>query len=147
MNVLNVKADLLREQITSILTAWGMDADLVRTASAVMVETDLSGVDSHGVSMLTDYEESRAKGKLNLKARPTIVRQNAVTALIDAGAGLGHPAAVMGMQLAIDKASALGVGVVTVFNSHHFGAAGYYAAMATRTGLIGLVTSATRSIN
>jgi LDH2 family malate/lactate/ureidoglycolate dehydrogenase len=97
--------------------------------------------------MLMDYESSRDKGKLNLKARPRVVRENAVTALVDADAGLGHPAAAMGMELAISKAQALGVGVVTVRNSHHFGAAGYYAAMASRQGLIGMVTSATRSIN
>ena len=36
--------------------AWGMDAELVRTTADVMVETDLAGVDSHGVSMLMDYE-------------------------------------------------------------------------------------------
>jgi LDH2 family malate/lactate/ureidoglycolate dehydrogenase len=40
----------------------------------------------------------------------------------------------------------MGVGVVTVFNSHHFGAAGYYAAMASKEGLIGMVTSATRTM-
>jgi len=38
------------------------------------------------------------------------------------------------------------VGVVSVFNSHHFGAAGYYAALASKEGLVGMVTSATRSI-
>jgi LDH2 family malate/lactate/ureidoglycolate dehydrogenase len=111
-----------------------------------MVGTDLAGVDSHGVSMLMDYESSKQKGKLNLKAAPRIVRENAVTALIDADAGLGHPASVMAMNLAIDKARQAGVGVVTVRNSHHFGAAGYYAAMAAKAGLLGMVTSATRTM-
>ena len=70
-----------------------------------------------------------------------------VTALVDADAGLGHPAAVMAMNLAMDKAkAAMQVGVVTVFNSHHFGAAGYYAAMASKAGMVGMVTSATRTI-
>ena len=35
-------------------------------------------------------------------------------------------------------------GVVTVFNSHHFGAAGCYAKIAADRGVIGMVTSATR---
>ena len=143
---MNVPAERVREQITSILGAWGMAEDLVRTTAEVMVETDLSGVDSHGVSMLMDYETSRQKGKLNLHAQPKIVRETPVTALVDADAGLGHPAAVMGMGLAIKKAQAMGVGVVSVFNSHHFGAAGYYAALASRQGLIGLVTSSTRTL-
>jgi LDH2 family malate/lactate/ureidoglycolate dehydrogenase len=74
------------------------------------------------------------------------VKETAVTALVDADAGLGHPAAVIGMRLAIAKAKTMGVGVASVFNSHHFGAAGYYAALASKEGLVGMVTSATRSI-
>jgi LDH2 family malate/lactate/ureidoglycolate dehydrogenase len=69
-----------------------------------------------------------------------------VAGRVDAGAGLGHPAAVMGMELAIRKAREMGVGVATVFNSHHFGAAGYYAGLASRAGMVGMVTSCTRSI-
>ncbi len=72
------------------------------------------------------------------------MRQTPVTALLDAGAGLGHPAAVEAMRLAIEKALAAGVGVVSVFNSHHFGAAGYYASLAASRGLLGLVTTSTR---
>src|SRR5712692_2675064 len=144
---MNIPAEKVRAQIESLLGAWGMDAELVRTTAEVMVETDLAGVDSHGVSMLMDYESSRAKGKLNVKAKPRIVKESRVTALIDADAGLGHPAAVMGMKIAMRKAKEMGVGVVTVFNSHHFGAAGYYAAMAAREGLVGMVTSATRTMS
>ena len=136
----------VRSQIVAILESWGMDAEIVRTTAEVMVETDLAGIDSHGVSMLMDYENSKSKGKLNLRARPHVVKETAVTALIDADAGLGHPAAVKGMKLAVTKAKAMGVGVVSVFNSHHFGAAGYYAALASKEGLVGMVTSATRSI-
>lgn len=144
---MNVPVERLRAQIAAILDAWGMREDLACITTEVMVETNLIGVDSHGIFMLTDYETSRARGKLNLNAEPAIVRENAVTALVDAGAGLGHPAAVRGMEIAIAKAKKMGVGVVSVFNSHHFGAAGYYARMAPAHGLIGLVTSATRSIN
>jgi LDH2 family malate/lactate/ureidoglycolate dehydrogenase len=143
---MRVAAAKVREQISSLLGAWGMDADLVETTADVMVETDLAGVDSHGVSMLMDYEDFKARGKLDVKARPKVVKETPVTGMVDAGAGLGHPAAVMGMALAIGKARGMGVGVVTVFNSHHFGAAGYYAAMASRAGFVGMVTSCTRSI-
>lgn len=142
-----VPADQVRAQITGILSAWGMAPALVTTTAEVMLATDLAGVESHGISMLMDYERSRAKGKLNLQAAPRVVRENLVTALIDADAGLGHPAAVMGMELAIAKAKAAGIAAVSVVNSHHFGAAGYYAALAPCQGLIGLVTSSTRTIN
>src|SRR4051812_13977462 len=143
---MNVAAQKVREQIVALLDAWGMSPERARITAEVMVETDLAGVDSHGVSMLMDYEKSKTAGKLNVKANIKIVKENAVTALIDADAGFGHPASVMAMALAIGKAKAMGVGVVTVCNSHHFGAAGYYAAMASKEGLVGMVTSATRTM-
>ena len=142
-----VAAARVRVQIETLLRAWGMDEDLLATTARIMADTDLSGVDSHGISMLMDYDRSRRMGKLNLHARPRVLRRNAATALIDADAGLGHVAAHMGMELAMQCAQEIGVGVVAVRNSHHFGAAGYYARMASAAGLLGLCMSSTRSIN
>ena len=134
----------IEAQIAAILAAWGMEPDLVSTTVEAMAYCDRAGIDSHGISMLMMYEEGIRKGKIDVRARPRVVRQTAVTALVDAGAGLGHPAAVAAMRLAMEKAASAGVGVVSVFNSHHFGAAGYYAALAPERGLVGLVTSSTR---
>lgn len=139
-----VPIEAIERQIAAVLESWGMEPDLVRTAVEAMAYCDRVGIDSHGISMLMFYEEGFRKGKLDVRARPRVVRQTPVTALVDAGRGLGHPAAVAAMQLAIEKALAAGVGVVSVFNSHHFGAAGYYAALAAKSGLVGLVTTSTR---
>jgi LDH2 family malate/lactate/ureidoglycolate dehydrogenase len=139
-----VPKDLIERQIAGILAAWGMAPDLVSLTVEAMVYSDVSGIDSHGISMLMLYESLMRKGTLDLGARPRLVRETPTTALVDAGAGLGHPAAVMAMERAMDKALAAGVGVASVFNSHHFGAAGHYAAMAPRRGLLGLVTSSAR---
>ena len=49
---MNVSAERVRQQIASILTAWGMDADLVLTTADAMLYSDLAGIDSHGISML-----------------------------------------------------------------------------------------------
>src|SRR5205823_13876508 len=48
---------------------------------------------------------------------------------------------------AVDKCRETGVAVVSVFNSHHFGAAGCYARIAAERGVIGMVTSATRGVS
>src|SRR5437879_10328517 len=42
------------------------------------------------------------------------------------------------MRLAIEKAKTVGVGVVTVFNSGHFGAIGHYAMQAVLEGMVGV---------
>lgn len=144
---MNVPAERVRAQIQAILLAWGMAPDLVATTVEAMVETDLYGVDSHGVSMLMTYEKRLKEGVLDLKARPRIEQRTACTALVDGGTGLGHPVSVFAMNLAVDMALAEGVGVVGVRRSNHFGAAGVYARIAARRGAIGLVTSATRGVS
>jgi len=139
-----VRAPVIHAQISAVLAAWGMPADVVRTAADIMTDTDLAGIDSHGISMLMLYEEALGLEQLNPKPTPRVLRETPVTALLDGDAGLGHVAASMGMRLAIDKAQSAGVGIVSVCNSTHFGAAGYYAAMASQRGLLGLVTCTTR---
>lgn len=140
-------AERVRAQIEAVLGAWGLRPEHVRVCAEVMTDTDLAGIDSHGLSMLIQYETMRTSGQLNLAAEPRVTRQSASTALVDADAGLGHPAGVMAMELAIEKARAHDLGWVQVHNSHHFGAAGNYALMAARAGLIGLVSCSTRVIS
>jgi len=134
MTQLHASAERIRAQILAILGAWGMAEDLAATTAEAMVETDLMGVDSHGISMLMMYEGQRRAGQLDLHARPRVVRDLPSLALMDGGANLGHPVAAAAMMLAADKALAAGIGAVGVVNSHHFGAAGHYARLAAARG-------------
>lgn len=141
---LRVSVDRIRDQIQLILRAWGMDEEKLRVTAEVMVETDLMGVDSHGISMLIMYEEMQRAGQLRLNADPRVVRETVSTALVDGGAGLGHAVSVMATNLAASKALSHDVGVVSVVNSHHHGALGYYAELLAKRGLIGIVSSSSR---
>ena len=81
-----------------------------------------------------------------MSALPTVTRDTPVSALVDGNGGLGHPAARLAMNVAIDKAKKTGVGIVPVRNSAHFGACGFYALMAVEAGLIGMVTTSAAGI-
>ena len=140
-------AIVLKEQIFSILVAWGMSETDANVTAEVMVETDLRGVDSHGINMLRQYEETKKRGALNMSPNTEIVRERKTTALLDADRGLGHPISVKAMGMAIEKAKTFDIGTVCVRNSHHFGAAGYYAKLAAEKGMIGVVTTSTRGIS
>ena len=139
-----VSAERVRRQIEAVLRAWGMDEEKLRTTAEVMVQTDLMGVESHGISMLIMYDQMQRAGQLRLDAEPRVIRQTASTALLDGGAGLGHPVSVMATELAAGKALAHDVGVVSVVNSHHHGALGYYAERIASRGLIGIVSTSSR---
>ncbi|NBV23708.1 MAG: Ldh family oxidoreductase [Proteobacteria bacterium] len=140
---MHVPAALLSAQTAAILRAWGLDDDSVAATVEVMLYADLRGIESHGFSTMTLYDEYRRSNKLTLRPQVRVVRETPVTALVDGDGGLGHLPSQRAMQLALDKAAKCGVGVVSVRNSNHFGAAGAYAMMAPPRGLIGYVTSAT----
>ncbi len=140
---MNILAEQLSAQAATILRAWGLDDDSIAATVEVMLYADLRGIESHGVSTLTLYDEFRRSGKLTLRPQVRVVRETPVTALLDGDGGLGHLPSQRAMRLAIEKAAKCGVGVVSVRNSNHFGAAGAYAMMAAERGLIGFVTCAT----
>ena len=143
---MRVPAPKIQSQLVSVLRAWGMSDEHAATTAELMVETDLRGVDSHGISMLPTYDRELRNGRLNMRPVFKTERDGPAMALIDADASLGHPIAAHAMNLAVDKCLATGVAVVSVVNSHHFGAAGCYAKIAADRGVIGMVTSSTRGV-
>ncbi len=117
--------------------AGASEADAHTTAD-VLVASDIRGIESHGVARLEQYIGSIEAGVLDPRGQPEIVRQSAVTALIDAHNGLGQVSGVFAMRLAIEKARQTDVGIVSLRNGCHYGIAGYYAMMAIEHDMIGV---------
>ena len=134
----NYSQETLSKQVAAILGLWGMPESHVNTAVKHIIYSDLHGIESHGCAMLRHYYRQLKNGALSMNPKVEIIRQSDTTALIDGGGGLGHIPADTAMKLAIDKCCKSGVGVVTVRNSGHFGAAGSYAAMASESDLVGV---------
>jgi len=135
-----------RAQLKAILLAWGMPEDNAETTADILGWADLHGVDSHGISMLPGYDRLRRAGRANMYARPRIIKETPVSALVDGDGGLGHVPARFAMQVAIDKARQSGMAIAAVRNSAHFGATGYYALMAAKEGLIGMACTGASSV-
>ena len=135
-----------RAQIKAILLAWGMPEENAEPTADILSWADLHGVDSHGMSMLPGYDRMRRNGRAKMDARPKIVKETPISALVDGGGGLGHVPAHFAMQVAIDKAKASGMAIAAVRNSAHFGATGYYTLMAAKQGLIGMACTSASSI-
>src|SRR5438552_1345040 len=57
--------------------------------------------------------------------------------LIDGNSAPGVAVGVFAMRCAIEKARKVGIGCVEVFNSNHFGMAGYYVRMAAAERMVG----------
>lgn len=136
-----VPAERLHAFVTTCLTAVGAAADDAMVVADVLIAANLRGVDSHGVARLRRYVKGIQNGAIAARPDVTTVLEGPATAVIDAGNGLGQPAALAAMHLAIAKAERIGLGMVVTRRSNHFGIAGYYAMLALEHGMIGMVTT------
>lgn len=107
-------------------------------ATQVLLSADLRGVDSHGIARLIGYVRLIEAGRVNTKPHIKVIYETPSTATVDGDKGLGLVVAPYAMQVAIDKAKAVGTGWVSVKNSNHFGIAGYHAMMALQQDMIGM---------
>ncbi|HEV8641475.1 MAG TPA: Ldh family oxidoreductase [Methylomirabilota bacterium] len=119
----------LRDFIVDALGAMKMPRPAAEITADLMVRTDLRGVDSHGIGMLPRYHDLWQVGYIGMDAEPTVVRDDMATGLFDGQKGLGHYVSTLAMRRCIEKARAYGVGMVTVRNSGHYGAAANYSMM------------------
>jgi LDH2 family malate/lactate/ureidoglycolate dehydrogenase len=136
-----VRHERLHAFLVDALTAMKMAPAAAETTAALMVQTDLRGVDSHGVGMLPRYHELWQQGFIAMEAEPVVVRDEMATALLDGQKGLGHSVSTLAMRMAIDKARVYGLGAVAVRNSGHYGAAACYSMMALEHDMIGITTT------
>lgn len=103
-----------------------------------LVQTNLWGIDSHGVLRAKVYVDRLCKGAVN--PRPNIRKERGALAfeVLNGDDGAGPVVAKAAMARAITLAGQFGVGVVGAMRSNHFGAAALYARMAAEAGMIGI---------
>ena len=136
-----IKLENLKAFCKENLVREGMKEEYAATVAEVLAETDACGTNSHGTKNLHNYIRKFRVGGMDIHGEPEIVAEGPAFAAIDAHNTLGMIPSVQAMELACAKAETAGIAIVTVKNSTHFGAAGYYANIAARKGMIGLSMS------
>ncbi len=117
------------------------DGDAIYCAKCA-VQTNLWGVDSHGILRTPIYIERIRNGAINnTPAVKSVKGEGKALELMDGDSGHGYVVGRTVMQRAIEKARQYGVSAVVVNNSNHFGAASLYARMAAEQGMIGFVAT------
>jgi LDH2 family malate/lactate/ureidoglycolate dehydrogenase len=138
---LRVSVQSLEEYCLRALAAAGVSETDARTTLEVLVTTDTWGVFTHGVKCLRGYIRRIQAGGIVKDAVPFVAAHGPGWAMIDGQSALGMVTSTLAMRTAMKKARTSGIGYAGVRNSCHFGAAGYYAAMAARENMIGLAMS------
>src|SRR4051812_4841513 len=140
-----IAVDRLREFSIAVFEAAGAPRNHAVRATDVLLWASLRGVDTHGIRNLKRYYldasgVGRRDGKIHFDAELTVDHESPTTAAFNANGGLALSLSVQAMDVAIRKAKESGIGLTTVRNSTHFGAAGYYAWMAVPHDMIGFAS-------
>jgi ureidoglycolate dehydrogenase (NAD+) len=133
-----VSVTVLQEFCEAALTRCGLNERDAKITADALVTTDTIGVFTHGTKSLRGYVRRLRAGGLKADAVPQVTAQGPAWALVDGRSAIAMVTSVFAMNTAIRKARTAGVAYVGVRNSCHFGAAGYYATLAARAGMIGM---------
>ncbi len=130
--------DVLRKYCKDVLIASGVDADCAEATAGMLVDAEVTGMSTHGVSRMGIYMARIHAGIMSPHNNIHIVKESPSALTVDAGNSLGAAAAKFTMTRCIEKARETGVCFAAVRNSNHFGTAAYYTKMAAEAGMMGL---------
>jgi hypothetical protein len=133
----------LRELLAALLVKKGVFAVEAEMAADRLIEADLRGEPAHGTAWIDELLNNLDLGDIDPRAKLLTVSQTPAVALLDGSTGLGQVAVTRAMNLAIEKARELGIGVVVVRNSQPCGDPGTYVYAAADQSCIGFCTTST----
>ena len=134
-----VMSDRLGSLVRRLLAAAGTPEDITDYVADSLVESNLKGVDSHGVLNLPWYLDEIAKGAVKPANRPTIESETPTSAKLRGHCGLGIYGLGQATELAVEKARAQQIATVALVDCSHTGRIGRFAEWAARRHMFAMV--------
>ena len=131
-----VNGKKLNQIIIKILKKNGLNTNHATICSKALINAELVGAHSHGLSRLKMYCDRIQKKVINPKPKIKIKKISQSISKVDANNSIGFVAADIGIKQAIKNAKKTGIGLVGIKNSGHYGLSGYYAEQAVKKNLI-----------
>jgi LDH2 family malate/lactate/ureidoglycolate dehydrogenase len=132
-----VGVDELVRFARDLATAAGVPKEEADILADTLAWCDIRGHQTQGVYLLPILLKRLRLGLIVSPSDMTWQQTGPSTGTLDARHGFGQIAGRLAMDRAIRLARETGVGVVSVKDSNHFGAAGFYAARAADEGFLG----------
>ncbi len=125
--------------MVDVFEKYGVPREDAEICTDVLLESDRRGIESHGCNRFKPiYLDRIKKGTLLPVTKMDIVKETPTTIVMDANNGMGMVASYHMMNKLIEKAKVYGMAGGTVYNSTHYGIAGYWTGMAAKAGMIGI---------
>jgi len=131
--------EMLNNFLIDVFKGYGVPAEDAAICADVLLESDRRGIESHGCNRFKPIYLDRIKnGTLLPVTKMDIIKDTPTTVLMDANNGMGMVASYHMMKMLIEKAKKYGMAGGAIYNSTHYGIAGYWTTMAEKAGMIGI---------
>lgn len=134
-----VTSESLINYCSRLLIAHGLSERDAENVAESLVESNLRGIDSHGVARLPHYLSRIESGSIKAQPRMVFEKLGASVGQLDGGHGLGQLVMSRATDEVIDLARESGAGWVSISNSSHCGALAHYGLRIAEEGMIGFV--------
>jgi LDH2 family malate/lactate/ureidoglycolate dehydrogenase len=131
-----IRPEKLKLFAVSLSKKYGLNETDAEIFADNLIDANLTGVDTHGLTRLSIYLKRIKLGLINPRPAMNFEQKFPIAAVLDADNGLGQIAGEKAISKAIDVAQTYGLSAVAVRNSQHFGALGYYCRKAARKEII-----------
>jgi LDH2 family malate/lactate/ureidoglycolate dehydrogenase len=128
----------LKKFVKDIFIKHGLNNAHSEISSNYIIQAELFGAPSHGLSRLKMYCNRIKKKLINSSPKIKIKKISQSISHIDANNAIGFVAADIGIKKAIDNAKKTGFGLVGIKNSGHYGLSSFYAEQAVNKNLIAI---------
>src|SRR5258708_324257 len=141
---ISLSADAATQFAARLFEAAGLSRDASMEMGRALVEAEMAGLPSHGLSQAEMYIRRLLLGSVSPAQDAIVVEDRDAIAVLDAERMFGHLVGRQAMDMAIDRSKRFGLGMVAVRNSFHFGTAGRYAQQASDRNCIGMAMCNTK---
>lgn len=123
----NIPARRLQDYSAGILSAAGLPGEDAQLVAESLVDANLRGVDSHGVSRIPIYVKRLQLGLVNTRPSVQVVKEKGGALVIDGDNGMGQVVMARSLELAQKRLPSASTVSVAVRNSNHYGSGAYFA--------------------
>ena len=130
--------ETLKTNLIRLLEHYAVKKEHAVTLIDCMMEADMRGVHTHGLSVLPAYVNKIRQNGFDLSAEIEICRSTAAFTIVNANNQIGAVSAKACMMIAIEKCAESGMHAVFCRNANTFGPGFYYSKIAADRKQIGL---------
>jgi len=122
--------------LNEIFLSLGCSKEISQEVSEHLTDSNLCGMESHGVMRVLQYAEQFQSGYMNAKAKPKVLIDSNGIKRISGNGGIGIPIMTIAYNAGINDAKKYGVSALSIRNVGHTGRHGAFADDAANKGIL-----------